>query len=498
MALPLFRSALQKTYLRIEELEARRLLTGYQPTDFEQVFLERLNDARANPAAYGATIGIDLSSVAPSQPLAFNPLLIRAARDHSQDMAVRNYFSHFTPEGADPGARIAAAGFSAVGWGESIAAGYSTPEGALRGLIIDAGVANLGHRRQLLAMDQSFQNQSQVGIGIATGGAYGFYYTIDTAAGTDPRPFLTGVVLNDSSGFYNPGRGMANVSITVVGAGATTTFSSGGYSFQVNPGTYTVTASGGGLGTPLVQNVTVGGNNFRLILGISASALSTQNSGNPNPPVVVNDAFGRPVIFVRGLDDQIYGQKFDINGSPTGGYFLAAPGRIKSFDAGNDANGNPILFAIGMNDRVYALQFDANANPNGSYYFTSDGAVKTLAVSRDAFNRPEVFVIGLDDQVWVQRFDGSGNPNGAGYVLTRAGRVLSMQPGRDAGGRPELFVVGMDNQVYGQRFDINGLSSSYYFLAASGQVKTLTVAHNASNNLEIYVIGLDDQVWALP
>src|SRR5438309_3862759 len=117
------RSTHQRIALCVEELEPRQLLSGSPPTALEQLFLERLNDARANPAAYGQSIGLDLSAVAPSQPLAFNPQLIQAALQHAQDMAVRGYFDHFTPEGLDPGARITAAGFSWSSYGESIAGG---------------------------------------------------------------------------------------------------------------------------------------------------------------------------------------------------------------------------------------------------------------------------------------------------------------------------------------------------------------------------------------
>ena len=65
--------------LRVEELETRRVLSGVQPTAAEQLLLEQLNDIRANPAAYGAAIGLDLSGVAPAQPLAIDPLLTQAA-----------------------------------------------------------------------------------------------------------------------------------------------------------------------------------------------------------------------------------------------------------------------------------------------------------------------------------------------------------------------------------------------------------------------------------
>src|SRR5438874_2180116 len=95
--------------LSVERLERRDLLSGFQPTAVEQLFLEQLNDARANPAAYGQSIGLDLATVAPSQPLAFNPQLVQAGRLQAQDMATRGYFSHYTPEGLDPGDRINAA-----------------------------------------------------------------------------------------------------------------------------------------------------------------------------------------------------------------------------------------------------------------------------------------------------------------------------------------------------------------------------------------------------
>src|SRR5262245_50683006 len=117
-----------RTRLRLESLEPRCLLAAYQPTNAEQVFLERLNDARANPAAYGNAIGVDLSGVAPTPPLAVNPYITSASRLHSQDMNDRGYFSHYTPEGIGPGERLTSAGFAWTCWGESIAGVYPTPE----------------------------------------------------------------------------------------------------------------------------------------------------------------------------------------------------------------------------------------------------------------------------------------------------------------------------------------------------------------------------------
>src|SRR5262249_12565839 len=226
------------------------------------------NDARANPAAYGQSIGLDLSSVAPSEPWAFNPLLVQAARLHSQDMNDRAYFDHDTPEGTTPDQRVAAAGFPGYFTGESIAAGYPSPAAALAGLIIDSGVPNLGHRKHQLNIAPSLQTRAQVGIGVVLGGSgpYHSYYTIDTAISSDTRPFLCGVVFHDDNGNgkYDLGEGYAGAAVTVQGAGATVTFDSGGYSLPVNPGTYTVTASGGGLAAPIPQNAPVGAANARL------------------------------------------------------------------------------------------------------------------------------------------------------------------------------------------------------------------------------------------
>jgi uncharacterized protein YkwD len=251
--------------LRLEELESRLVPTSLAPTAQDQLMLQELNAIRANPAAYGQSIGLNLSGVAPSQPLAWDPRLIYAAQQHSQSMNQFDYFGHTDPSGADPGQRMLAAGYDWFSWGESIAAGYPDTASTLEALIIDAGVPSLDHRQQLLALTSLFQDQSQIGIGIVMNGTgpYQNYFTIDTAAPSYPLPFLTGVVYNDANGNgqYDVGEGLGGVTITVVGVGSTTTFASGGYEMQLAPGTYTVIAKGGGLAAPQIYQVTIGGEN---------------------------------------------------------------------------------------------------------------------------------------------------------------------------------------------------------------------------------------------
>jgi uncharacterized protein YkwD len=259
-----------RTKPSLENLESRWVPSGMQPTSAEQLLLQELNLARAQPAAYGAGIGVDLSNVAPSAPLAFNPDLIEAAFLHSQDMSAQGYFAHNTPQGEDPGQRMAAAGFNWTGWGESIAGGtaYPGPASALAGLIADAGVPDIGHRIQLLAMQPAFQGQNEVGIGVVQGsnGPLVDYYTLDTASAAVSQAYLTGAVFHDGhgTGQYAIGAGIAGATLTVSGIGSVTTWNSGGYSIAVAPGTYTVTVSGAGLAAPISRSVTVGASNVEV------------------------------------------------------------------------------------------------------------------------------------------------------------------------------------------------------------------------------------------
>jgi hypothetical protein len=263
-----------------ETLETRQLLAGFQPTAHEQLFLEDLNDARANPAAYGQSIGVDLSYIAPSQPLAFNQALIEAARLHSQDMNGRNYFDHDTPDGVTPEQRVAQAGYVGSFAGESIAGGtfYTDPALVLHDLIVDADVPSLGHRNHLLSNPPFSTSQSEFGIGAALGGSgkYTNYWTVDTGIPADTRPFLAGVVFDDANqdGKYAVGEGLAGVTISVAKVGSVTSFNSGGYEIQLNPGTYTVTASGGALAATQTKTVTIGASTVRLNFTTSSAGVT--------------------------------------------------------------------------------------------------------------------------------------------------------------------------------------------------------------------------------
>ncbi|HEY9439712.1 MAG TPA: sigma-70 family RNA polymerase sigma factor [Streptomyces sp.] len=74
-----------------------------------------------------------------------NDELETAAGNHSADMAARNYFSHTSLDGSDPGDRITAAGYRWSTYGENIAEGQRTPAE-----VMDSWMNSEGHRANIL------------------------------------------------------------------------------------------------------------------------------------------------------------------------------------------------------------------------------------------------------------------------------------------------------------------------------------------------------------
>lgn len=132
----------------------------------EQEVVALINAARARGGDCGS-----MGQFPPSAPLKVHPALTCSTRVHSLDMAEEDYFSHTNPEGHGPGWRMEQAGYDGTGWGENIAAGYSTPEAVVAGwLESDGHCANM--------LEPSFQD---MGIGYAYGSTstYGHYWTLN-------------------------------------------------------------------------------------------------------------------------------------------------------------------------------------------------------------------------------------------------------------------------------------------------------------------------------
>src|SRR5690606_3948246 len=77
-------------------------------------------------------------------PLQVDPRLVRAARQHSAEMAATNRLSHSSRNGGTPWQRMERAGYR-YGAAENIARGYLTAEEAVRGWM-----AHRDHRRNIL------------------------------------------------------------------------------------------------------------------------------------------------------------------------------------------------------------------------------------------------------------------------------------------------------------------------------------------------------------
>jgi hypothetical protein len=224
----------------------------------EQLFVERVNDIRANPAAFG------LPGRA-AQPFAFAPRITAIARNYSNNVSVtkarlRGNGVHFNePNSIVEG--MAAQGVPLTGAAdvESFVRALAQPAAGSAGL---TSAALLSHWSPAL---RRLNPHRLIGLALHEALADVRYVTLAPA---DGKPILTGSVFRDTNhnGKYDLGEGLSGVTIRVAGQKAVGAFASGGYTLPLaRAGTVRVTASGGGLSAPLTQTVRVpAGKNTRL------------------------------------------------------------------------------------------------------------------------------------------------------------------------------------------------------------------------------------------
>lgn len=296
------------------------------PTPEEQLVLEMINRARADPWAEGARLGMDPGEGLPPEeaarlgkrpPLAFHAALLASARAHAQDMHTRGFFAHVNPEGLGPAERARRAGYAGFRMGENIAAGSSltlhTAAYLQDLLMIDAGIEGRGHRKNLLDLSASspppplFRDVGIAYRAFPEANLQGFRAFLVQDFGRRPEspPMLVGVVYDDADGdgFYDPGEGLAGVRISHDrGAGFALTSASGGYACPVPAdGIVTVRPSGGGRtwAPTVVRKARLAGENVKLDFLLSDAA-DTDADGMPDSwerahaldPAVPADAAG--------------------------------------------------------------------------------------------------------------------------------------------------------------------------------------------------------------
>lgn len=107
--------------------------------------------------------------------LTMDAQLNQAALGHSTDMAVNDYFSHYSLDGRTPWDRIKATGYTYSRAAENIAAGYSTPASVMAGWM-----GSSGHRANIL-------NCALTEIGV------GYYYHSPDTGSVNYRHYWTQV-----------------------------------------------------------------------------------------------------------------------------------------------------------------------------------------------------------------------------------------------------------------------------------------------------------------
>jgi len=368
--------------LSLSELEPREVPAVLQPTVAEQVFLERLNDVRAQPAAYGRSIGVDLSYIMPSSPLAFDTRLTAAAHAHSVDMNTRGFFGHTGSDGDTAGERLTDAGYMWRSYAESITAGQASVTDALRSLIVDANTSSRAHRHQLLGHGTTYKTHREIGVGVVQNGTgpRDHYYTVDTAYTTDTRPQLTGVVYRDTNGNgkYDTGEGIGGATVRTSAGHTTTTWASGGYSLSVSPGSYTVSVSGGGLPGTIHRLTSVGSSNQRL--NFVASAWT--------PPVTVNKP---PVL------------------SAIGDRTIRANTSLTLSLSAYDPNGNPLSYSATVKSQAYSLDQKYGFYYTGNSYLNHWGRKEKWFMGSGGW-----YFIEPDGEVWRV-----GNTNGSTTLVAK-------------------------------------------------------------------------------
>lgn len=101
------------------------------------------------------------------KPLAADWQLSRVARYKSADMRDKNYFSHTSPTYGSPFTMMKNFGINYRSAGENIAAGQRTPSE-----VVQSWMNSPGHRKNILS-----PTYTHIGVGHATGGNYGHYWT---------------------------------------------------------------------------------------------------------------------------------------------------------------------------------------------------------------------------------------------------------------------------------------------------------------------------------
>ena len=278
------------------------------PTDAEQLYLELINEVRADPAGTSIALAqttnpdilaayqffsVDLDKFVAdtrgfpvAQPLAFDSRLIQAARGHSLWMLTNGIQAHNETDPANPGTvvttsdRITAVGYPWRTLGENVYAFSKSVPFGHAGFEVDWGIGPGGMQNP---PGHRISNHStafrEVGVGVVEGngpnGTGPSSVTVDFAAPQAETPLVTGVAYYDlnSNSRYDLGEGIGNIRVDVSGSDShALTSASGGYAVPSGDGERTVQFSAQGLSTLSLTRTISGGLNTKADLRLNYPA----------------------------------------------------------------------------------------------------------------------------------------------------------------------------------------------------------------------------------
>ncbi|MEG4839348.1 CAP domain-containing protein [Microcoleus sp. B9-D4] len=242
-------------------------------------------------------------------PLTLNTQLLNAAANHSQNMALQDFFSHTGKDGSSLGSRISATGYQFSAAAENIAAGSSTPE-----QVVSSWMNSSGHRTNILN-----PNLKEIGIG--------YYFLADDTGTENWNHYWTQVFATSLDGSVNPAPTPTPTP---------------------TPNTISITspipnATGDGSATQAPKNTASGGNYF-----LSDSA-DTQ---------IPTNAAGLPIFALSGKDNITGGEGADSINGMQGADTINGAGGNDSLSGGKESDlidggvGNDFISGNNDNDRL--------------------------------------------------------------------------------------------------------------------------------------------------
>src|SRR5579885_764881 len=502
------------------------------PSNLEQYLLELIDDARLDPlgdaaryiTSYGpltsgdpaiqtafAIFGVSgsalqsaFAALTPAQQLAWNDNLATASRTHDNAMIAANTQSHQLPGELSFDQRDTAAGYT--GWstlGENVYAYAQSDLYAQAGFMVEwgsgpNGMQNpAGHRANI--MDPDFR---EVGVGVVQDTTPGalvgpLVVTEDFGARYSSGQFILGVAYDDTdhNGFYSPGEGLGNLSVSL-GSSSVASWSSGGYTLNtMATGTQTISFSGAGLAGTVTATVNLAANSNIKIDVIDGNTIHTSTSATFVGPVTNIAGLGLTGLTLAASG----GSAHTITGTPGNDDLIGGSGNDTLVgDGGNDTLDGGAGFDIAD---FSGPRSDYSVTQTGSgWTVTGLGSTVTLANIEEAdFSDTTVSLSGSistpQPNAVAQDFNGDGtsdilwrnNGNGQlGAYLMNNGNLSSW----DA-----IATVSSDWSVAGEG-DLNGDGTSdILWRNANGQLGAYLMSQGAMTSWDpISMVSTDWQV----